>query len=143
MNYDVPNTPFSKSVLAGLATGIIATLLNLFYNFIFRGITRLSLSVSLINVSTIIFATIILCIVAGLVYYFIVLNLKKSKVIFIALFFIVTVIGVWLGLGFHISENQKFSQQFDLLYIGMLIITGLCGIVLVPWLSSHKNPFFD
>src|SRR4051812_21403413 len=113
MDYDYPHTPLSKSVMAGLATGIMATVINLIYNFIFRGITKLSLSVSVINVSTIIFATMILCIIAGLIYYFIVSYFKQRIAIFSALFIALTVIGVILGLNFHISVRQNISQQFD------------------------------
>ncbi len=143
MNYDYSETPLSKSVLAGLATGIIATVLNLIYNFICRGITKLSLSFSVINVSTIIFATVLLCIIAGLVYYFIVLYLKKSIKIYVGLFVVITVIGILLGMTYHRSTDLNISRQFEGLYLGMVIITGLCGAFFIPWLARHKNVFFD
>jgi len=143
MNYEYSETPLSRSVLAGLATGITATVLNLIYNFIFRGITKLSLEMSVINVSTIIFATVILCLIGGLVYYFIVVNLRKNSNIFIGLFIVLTVIGVVLGLNYHISNDQQISAQFDGLYIGMVIITGVCTAFFIPWLTRHKNVFFN
>lgn len=143
MDYEYSQTPLSKSVMAGLAAGITATLLNLVYNFIFRGITKLSLSVSVINVSTIIFATVLLCIIAGLIYYFIVLYLKQRATVFTTLFIVITVIAVILGLSFSISPEQNISRQFDGLYVGMVIITGICTGFLVPWLAGHKNAFFD
>ena len=143
MNYDYTETPLSKSILAGVATGIIATVINLIYNFIFRGITHLSLEITVINVSTVIFVTMILCLIAGFVYYGIVLYLRKSMGIFVALFLAITAIAVVLGIGFHISTDANISQQFDSLYIGMVLITGLLGAFLIPYLASHKNPFFD
>lgn len=143
MNYDYSETPLSKSVLAGLATGIIATVLNLIYNFICRGITKLSLSFSVINVSTIIFATVLLCIIAGLVYYFIVLYLKKSIKIYEGLFIVITITAILLGMSYHRSTDLNISRQFEVLYLGMIIITGLFGAYVVPWLARDKNAFFD
>lgn len=143
MNYDFSQTSLSKSILAGLATGIIATVANLVYNFIFRGITKLSLLVSVINVTTVIFASILLCIVASFVYHFIVFYLKKNATIYQVLFIAITIIAIVLGLNFHRSSNQNISNQFDVLYLGMVVITGLSMTLFIPWLAKHKNVFFD
>ena len=55
MNYDYEQTEFSKSLLAGVFTGITATTLSLLFNAFFRRFIGFSLS-DIINVSTIIFA---------------------------------------------------------------------------------------
>ena len=143
MNYNNIQTPLSRCILAGLATGIIATVINLIFNFIFRGITRLSLSVSVINVSTIIFATVILCVVAGLVYHFIVFYFKKSSNFFVVLFIFLTVVAILSGFNFHRSDNPVISLQFEGLYAGIVIITGFSGAFIIPWLAKHKNVFFN
>lgn len=143
MNYTTLQTPLSKSLMAGLATGIIATIINLIFNFVYRGITKLSLLVSVINVETIIFATMLLCIIAGLIYHFIVFYLKKSDVIYTVVFIVLTVIAVLAGFTYHRSADINVSHQFDWLYSGILIITGLSTAFMIPWLAKHKNFFFN
>lgn len=129
--------------MAGLATGIVATIVNLIFNSAYRGITRLSLSVSVINVSTIIFATVLLCVIAGLVYHFIVFYLKKSYVIFVALFIVLTVLAFLSAFIIHRSADPGVSKTFEGLYAVLAITTGLSGAFGVPWFATHKNFFFD
>ncbi len=143
MNYNYAGTPLSKSLLAGLATGIIATIINLIYNFVYRGITRLSLSFSVISVPTIIFAIVLLCTVAGLVYYSIVYYFKKSPKLYTAVFIGIIILAVLLGLNYHRSTDIVISHQFEGLYLEILAITALFGVFFIPWLVKHKNVFFD
>ncbi len=141
MNYDYEQTAFSKCIMAGLATGIIIIPINLIYNFIYRHITGFSLSL-VINITWVIFASFILCILASLVFYFIFSYLKKSRNIYILLFLVITVIVILLGLHFHRSDNPIISNQFRGLYLGDIIISGLASSFLIPWLATHKNAFF-
>jgi hypothetical protein len=143
MNYNYTGTALSKSLLAGLASGITTTVINLIYDVVYRGFTHLSLSVSVINVSTIIFATVVLCVVAGLVYHFIVFYLKKSSKFFVVLFILLTVLAILPVFGFHRSDNPVISLQFEGLYAGIVIITGFSAAFLIPWLAKHKNVFFN
>jgi len=142
MNYDYEQTAFSKCLMAGLATGIIIIPINLIYNFIYRHITSFSLSL-VINVTSIIFSSFILCMLAGLVFYFIVPYLKKSKNIYTLLFLVITAVVILLGLHFQRSDNPIVSNQFRGLYLGDVIISGLASAFLIPWLATHKNVFFN
>jgi hypothetical protein len=63
-------TPLSKSLLAGLGSGIVATMVNLVFNYAYRSITGLTLHNGIINIETIIFFSIITCTVAGLLFHF-------------------------------------------------------------------------
>ena len=51
MNYDYVETPLYKSVMAGLAVGIVATCANLLYGFIYKDVTQFSPSFAVINVT--------------------------------------------------------------------------------------------
>lgn len=141
MNYDYEQTNFSKCILAGLATGIIIIPLNLIYNFICRHLTGFSLSL-IINVTWVIFASFIICILAGLLFYFIVPYLKKSKNIYTVLFVVLTILVILLGLHFQRTNDPVVSNQFKELYFGDVIIAGLAAAFLIPWFATHKNAFF-
>lgn len=142
MDYDYEQTALSRCILAGLATGITIIPLNLIYNFIYRHITSFSLS-WVINITWVIFASFIICILSGLLFYFIVPYLKKSKAIYSILFVILIIVVIFLGLHFQRSESPVLSQQFRGLYFGDVLITGIACAFVIPWLVQHKNPFFN
>jgi hypothetical protein len=140
MNYDYVETPLYKSVMAGLAVGIVATCANLLYGFIYKDVTQFSPSFAVINVTTVIFGTILLSMVGGLLYYFLVVYSKKQAKIFVGIFVALMALAVLLAL---FDNTFHLSQKFIGLYIGMLIITGLFIAFLIPWFASHKNFFFN
>lgn len=142
MDYDYEQTALSKCILAGLATGIIIIPISLVYNFIYRHVTSFSLS-WVINVTWVIFSSFIICILAGLLFYFIVPYLKKSKMTYYLLFIIITIVVIFFGLHFQRSDSLILSEQFRGLYFGDVIITGIASAFLIPWLAQHKNAFFD
>lgn len=141
MDYDYEQTAFSKCLMAGLATGIIIIPINLLYNFIYRNITSFTLS-WVINITSTIFASFIICVIAGLLFYFIVPYLKKSKNLYSLLFIILTIVVIFLGLSFQRSNDPVVSSQFRGLYLGDVIITGIATAFFIPWLARHKNAFF-
>ncbi len=141
MDYDYEQTAFSKCLMAGLATGIIIIPINLLYNFIYRNITSFTLS-WVINITSTIFASFIICVIAGLIFYFIVPYLKKSKNLYSLLFIILTIVVIFLGLSFQRSNDPVVSRQFRGLYLGDVIITGIATAFFIPWLARHKNAFF-
>ncbi len=143
MDYTTKQTPLSRSLMAGLANGIMATIVNLVFNYVYRGITKLSLLVSIINVESIIFATLFVSIIAGLIYHFIVFYLKKSAVIYTVAIIVFTVIAILAGFTYHRSVDLHVSRQFEGLYSGIVIITGLSSAFMIPWLAKHKNAFFN
>ncbi len=142
MNYDYEQTAFSKCVMAGLATGIIIIPVNLIYNFIYRHITGFSMSLA-INVTSIIFSSFILCMLASLLFYFIVPYLNKSKNIYFLLVLVITAVVIFSGFHFQRSDNLIIAEQFKKLYLGDVIISGLASTFLLPWLATHKNVFFN
>lgn len=136
MNYDYEQTEFSKSLLAGVFSGITAVVLCLLFNAFFRGESGFHLS-ALINVSTIIFVLLILASIAGVVFYFFQHYLKKGAFIFQ----LVTVIGTALLLVgttyVQRSPSQLLSTEFRELLMGIISIYALCVIFMIPFLYRH------
>jgi len=73
MNYDYPQSDLSRSILSGLFAGIVATVANLIFGFIYRGVTNVT-NFNILDVSTTIFGSIILLMVCGVLFYFFVLS---------------------------------------------------------------------
>lgn len=142
MNYDVQQTRFSKSILSGVATASLVVIACLLYAFIYRNITGFALS-QIVNITSIIFASFIVCAVAGIAFYFIVPYLHQKRAVYTALFVALTAIFIVTGLFSHRSANPLISEQFRGLYIGVVSIIGLSCAFVVPYFTSHKNAFFE
>lgn len=141
MNYETEQGTFSRSVMAGLFAGIVATLVNLVFDFFYREVTQFNPS-QVVNVASIIFASILFSIVAGLLYYFIVPYANKSRLLFVILFIALTVFFTYLAFTVHRSDDAKVSSQFHGLFGGVIIITGVIDALLIPYMARHKNTVF-
>src|SRR5574337_1051673 len=94
MDYEFKKFPFSTVALfAGLFSGFILTLANLAFDFVYRGITKYDYS-QIINVSSIIFLSVLLLTVAGFIYFLLVKYVKKGELLYIAIFVLLTVLTV-------------------------------------------------
>jgi len=141
MNYEVEQGPFYRSLMAGLFVGITVTLANLIFNFIYRGITRFNPS-QLINVTSIIFVSLLLSLVAGILYYVIVPYARKSKTVFISVFIVATALVTYAAFLVQRSNDANVSAQFHGLLAGIVLITGITDALLIPYLAKHKNIAF-
>ncbi|MBS1752892.1 MAG: hypothetical protein KF741_11115 [Ferruginibacter sp.] len=137
MNFEYDQTEFSKSLLAGLFAGITATVLCLLYNAIIRYSIGFHLS-EMINVSTIIFAMLILATLAGIVYYFFRHYIKKGGLIFQALSVLITVLLVIGTQSVQRSSIPSLTIEFRELLTGIIIITALCVVFIIPYLYKHE-----
>lgn len=138
MNHDYDETPFSKSVLAGVFAGILATVVILIYNFIYRGSTAFPLS-EIINVSTVIFASLIILTVAGILFYLMMKYIKGGQLLYIILFSVVYVLAAIGSMSVTRSDNAVFNNEFHQLLLGTVIILGLCTVVGVPLFYKSKH----
>jgi len=142
MKYDYPQQSFlSKTVLAGVFAGIIATLFNLLYDVIFRSVWQLVPS-TIVNVATIIFSTMLLFTVAGLVYFF-ANKLKKGTLIYVLLFAALTILCFSWGMHVRRSPDEKITADFRILLLGIITITGLLTTFFIPYLMKHQRIFLD
>ncbi len=141
MNYEMEHGSFYKSLMAGLFAGIVITLANLIFNFIYRAITRFNPS-EMVNVTSIIFVSLIFSILAGILYYLIVPYANKNKIVFISVFILLTVALTFVAFHVSRSSNPNVSAQFHGLFAGIVIISGLTNAILIPYMAKHKNLVF-
>jgi hypothetical protein len=133
MNRDYEQTEFSKSVLAGVFAGIIATVLGLIYNAYFREINGFSLS-EIINVSSIIFSLVLLVTIAGLIFYVFHHYLKRGTIVFQFVSVIVTALLIAGAMQLDRSGDPLIAKAFRQLLAGIIGITGLCTVFFIPFL---------
>jgi hypothetical protein len=139
METDINNGPFYKSLMGGLFAGIVITVVNLGYNFLYRDLTSFNPSY-FVNVTSIIFISIVFSVLAGIMYYLIVPYAKKSNVLFIFIFIVLTALLTYVAFTVHRSVDLKVSTQFQGLFAGLVLITGLIDAFLIPYMVEHKNP---
>lgn len=143
MRYDYPEQSFlSKTVLAGVFAGIAGTLFNLGYDFTFRSFTRFA-PAQIINVATIIFASMLFFTVAGLIYFFLSKFLKKGEILYIILFAAFTYWCSTLSMQTHRSADPKVTADFRLLLLGIVLISGALATLFIPYLMKHQTIFLD
>lgn len=139
METEMEHDSFYRSLMAGLFAGIIITIANLIFNFIYRGVTRFNPS-EIVNVTSIIFVSLILSVLAGILYYLIVPYAGKSKYLFIILFFVLTVIVTYVAFNVtRSSSDANVTSQFHGLFAGIVIITGVVNALLIPYMARNKN----
>ncbi len=141
MDYNYKQTPLSQAVFSGLFAGILAALINLAYNYIVRSATGFSLS-SIINVSSIIFASVLLPVVAGVIFYFLNLWMKKrsAELLFIIVFALLTTFVVIKGFSVQRSNNPAEIIDFRWLFIGVMLTIGALTTFCIPYM--YRKDYF-
>ncbi|MEP6845042.1 MAG: hypothetical protein ABI861_03535, partial [Panacibacter sp.] len=137
-NYDYPQTDLSRSILAGLFSGIVATLSNLVFTVVYRSITKFY-EFNAIDVTTIIFGTLLLSLACGAMFYFFVHYLRKGIMFYRIMVFIVTIIIVYLGITLRHTIQDVIPLEFRVLVIGTQVIIGGLAAFLIPYLFRHDK----
>ncbi|ANH81305.1 hypothetical protein A8C56_10205 [Niabella ginsenosidivorans] len=127
-------------MMAGLFAGYIATLLNLFYDVLFRDYTQFPLH-ELVNVSTIIFATLFLLTIAGITYALFERLSSKGGILYTICSALFTALCVAGALHVHRTNNNILNNGFHHLLLGIVLITGIAATFAIPYLVKHKNLF--
>ncbi len=130
-------SPFTRSLLTALFAGLVATLLCIFYDVIYRDQTHFSLS-SYVNISTLIFSVNLIFLVFGIVYYLFTL-LKKGEILFIVFFLLITALMAILANGIHRSEVPLQNKEFHELFVPIVLIIGLLACFGIPFLYHSKK----
>jgi hypothetical protein len=134
---------FTKAILAGLFSGFFSTCVALFYNIVYRGMTHYNPS-QLINISSIIFSTLILAVVAGVVLYLCITYIKTGGVIiFRVLFLILFVVLAMAAVRFQSGPGLPMYEGFTGLLFGLDIIFGVFIVILIPYFYKHHELFLD
>jgi hypothetical protein len=138
MNYDYPQTDLSRGVLSGLLAGIVAAIANTVFVIIYRSITAFY-EFSGLDITVIIFGSILLSITCGLLFYFLVHYLKRGLTFYRLIVFIVTVLIVLLGIIVRRSVIGEVPDEFKFLVVGTQVILGGLAAFLIPYLFRHDR----
>ncbi|HXL57023.1 MAG TPA: hypothetical protein VN958_12235 [Chitinophagaceae bacterium] len=138
MNYDYQQTDLSRSILAGLFAGIIATVANLIFIFIYRRLTAVN-TFNLMDVFTTIFGTVLLLILCGLLFYFFVHYLKRGINIYRVIVFLVTATIIYVALQYHSEAGYSITSEFRILFIGTQLIIGGFAAFVIPYVFRHDS----
>ena len=136
MQQEQIHTRFSRTLLAGLFIGLIATVVSLMYNLIFRQITDFELP-ELINVSTIIFSVPFLLLIACFMYYAL-SRYKLGTVMYIILSAIVMLLCIVIDFHLHRSPDPILTADFRKLLLGIIVISGLSSFF-IPYMATYEN----
>ena len=129
---------FSKALLAGALTGIVAASVNSVYSIIFRSITRY-FPAEEFGFFQIIFASVIVLILIGILYYSII---KMFSTIAFAIILIILVIAVVCITAFvHANKSETAFYGNHGLIAGFTIISGILSLTLLPYLYRHPKIF--
>jgi hypothetical protein len=136
MKYDYPQTDLSRSVLGGLFAGIVASGANMVFVFIYRAIAQFH-QFNSIDVTVIVFGSLILSIVCGVIFYWFVHYLKNGIMLYRLAVAIVTVAIIYFGIMLKGSVTGDVPGDFRALVIGTQVIIGGLACFLIPYLFRH------
>lgn len=129
---------FSKALLAGALTGLVATIANLVYNIAFRSIVHY-IPDEEFNFFSITLASMLLLTLTGMLF-FVFVKYISSKAFFIALIILVIAI-VCLTAFVHFSPGESPFYGNHGLIAGFAIISGIFACTLLPYLYNHPKLF--
>lgn len=139
MNYDYfPQSTFSRTLLTSVFAGIIATLVCLFYDVLFRESTHFNLN-PLINVSTLIFAVNLIFLVIGVLYYAFKKMFNRGDLIFSIVFIVLTLFCAWRAEVAQRSADKVLNSEFHTLLLGVILIMGISAAFMIPFLFNNRK----
>ena len=138
LNYDYQQSDLSRCVLGGLFAGIAAAAANLIFVFAYRGITQFY-DFNGIDVTVIVFGSLLLSIVCGIIFYMFVHYLNKGVAVYRLMVVIVTVAIIYFGLALRRSIVGEVPGDFRALVIGTQLIIGGLAEFLIPYLFRHDS----
>ncbi|GAB3011962.1 hypothetical protein GCM10027051_13350 [Niabella terrae] len=130
-----------KPLMAGLFAGYFAAVLCVIFDVVFRSYTHYPLH-ELINVSTLIFAVLLVVPLAGCLYALLDLFFTKTAPVYLiitAVTFILLIYGIYQT---HRSSDALLNQEFHSLMVGITVITGLATLA-VPYFVKRSDLFME
>ena len=128
------NTSFSRWLMAGLACGIIAAILNAGYSYFYGKLT--GFAVTVFDPLLIFFGVPLLFMIAGFILYEMVEYIKRGGLLFTVLSLLLVIIATIVAL-------NKYGKEMDGLLLGINLISGLILAFLLPYLATHARIFMD
>lgn len=138
MNYDYTQSDLSRGVLSGLYSGIVATVLNMVFVYIYRYITSFQYFNG-VDVTVIVFGTLLLSLACGIVFHLFTYYFKKGIPVYRVAVFIVTILIVVLGLTVRRSLEGEVPMEFRVIVIVTQVIIGTLAAFFIPYLFKHDK----
>lgn len=138
MNYDYPQTDFSRGILSGLLAGLIAAVANTVFALVFRSATAFY-EFNGLDVTVIVFGSIIQLITCGLLFYFFVHYMNRGIGFYRLVVIMVTILIVFLGIMVRRSVMGSVPEDFKVLVVGTQVIIGCLATFFIPYLFSHDK----
>jgi len=138
MNYDYPQTDLSRGALSGLFAGLVAIVANAAFVLIYRSITNYYENNGL-DITVIIFGSIIQLMTCGLLFSFFVHYLKKGIGFYRVMVVLITALIFFLGIIARRSIMGSVSDDFKFMVVGTQIIIGCLAALFIPYLFRHDK----
>lgn len=136
MKYEYQQTDLSRSVLGGLFAGIIASLANMVFVFIYRAVAQFHFFNS-VDVTVIVFGSLIQCLVCGIIFYWFAHFIKGGITMYRIAVAIVTIAIIYAGIALRANVVGEVPGDFRALVIGTQVIIGGLAEFLIPYLFRH------
>jgi len=128
---------FDRCIMGGLFTGIIAAVVAIVFNVIYRGQTNL-IAFAVVMPISIFTAFPFFNLGIGALYFLFVHNHKKGARTFIIVFLLATVISIVLT-RYTGDRTDHLVYEFKGLVVGLEIIEGVLGAFLIPFFVDHPT----
>jgi hypothetical protein len=138
MNYEYPQTDFSRGILSGLFAGLVACVANTIFVLAYRGFTGFY-EFNGMDVTVIVFGSIIQMIVSGWMFYLFVHYLRKGISFYRVAAILITIVILLLGIMVRRSVTGSASDEFKFMVTGTQVIIGCLAAFFIPYLFSHDK----
>lgn len=129
---------FTKALLSCVLTGLAATIANGLYDILFRSITNYLPAVEF-NFLSIPLITMIVFVVLGLIFFVFVRYFNKTAFTITLIVLMSACIAITALLHSDASESAFYGNHG--LIAGFILIAGLLGLTLLPYLYNHPKLF--
>ncbi len=138
MNYDYKQSDLSRSVLGGLFSGIVATVLNMIFVYGYRFSSGFK-DFQGFNLTVIVFGTLLLSLACGVVFHIFVHYLKRGITTYRIAVLIITILIIYFGLTLRQSIVGVVPMEFRIIVIITQVIIGGLAAFLIPYLFRHDS----
>lgn len=138
MNYDYSQTDFSRGILSGLFSGLIACVANTLFVLFYRAMTSFY-EFNGIDVTVIVFGSILQLLVCGWLFYIFVHYLRKGISFYRLVVIFITVLIFFAGLIIRRSVMGSSPDEFKIMVVGTQVIIGSLAAFFIPYLFRHDS----
>lgn len=140
MNSSINISPFSKSVLGGLLTGVIVAVVALVYNIIYRNSANVS-TAQIIMPLTIFIGFPIINAIAGYIYFLLRKYLHGGRIGFMIFCLVALAVSVIITVVDTKNNSGSLFSGIRGLFLGMELITCILAAILIPYFAKHPEMY--